>query len=476
MEPHTPKKRRWLNWAVPVLLLVCFLLYFLLGALLPNVNHPTVSQSFAADAAAAVYTSDAPGGEQVRYLPDNQEALELRLAMAEAAEREIILSTFDFDADEPGCQLLSALLAAADRGVTVKVLVDGVSGWLDVYASPWFQALAAHPNTEIKIYNPVSSLLPWKDMYRLHDKYFIVDGQMYLLGGRNSTDLFLGSGYPGQNMDSEVFVRRTEARSGDSMDQLLAYFAEVWSLDACQTVTCTDPAAAGNKAQALREIYAGLPQQFPEAFEADYLAKLETVEAHKITLLSNPVEPENKAPELWCAMTELMRQGDDILVYTPYVILSDEMREDLAAVAADSSSFTLVLNDVTSGANPFGCVDYLNQKEEILATGVTVGEYLGDQSLHTKNVLIDDRLCLVGSFNFDMRSAYLDTELMLVIDSPELNTQLRQSAQDNLDRCRLVSQSGETLGENYVPRDLTGGKKAIYGLLQQLVKPFRCLL
>ena len=95
-----------------------------------------ISRDFEAQAAAAVYTSDAPGGEQVRYLSDNQEALELRLAMAEAAEREIILSTFDFDADEPGCQLLSALLAAADRGVTVKVLVDGVSGWLDVYASP----------------------------------------------------------------------------------------------------------------------------------------------------------------------------------------------------------------------------------------------------------------------------------------------------------------------------------------------------
>ena len=164
------------------------------------------------------------------------------------------------------------------------------------------------------------------------------------------------------------------------------------------------------------------------------------------------------------------------LVYTPYVILSDEMMEDLSAVAADSSSFTLVLNDVTSGANPFGCVDYLNQKDHILSAGITVGEYLGDQSLHTKNVLIDDRLCLVGSFNFDMRSAYLDTELMLVIDSPDLNAQLRQAAQDTLDRCRLVSLEGEVLGEDYVTRELTGGKKVLYGMLRQLVKPFRCLL
>lgn len=476
MEDISPKRRRWRDWAVPGLLLLGFLTYFVLGALLPNLNHPAVSRDFEAQAASAVYTSDAPGTQQVRYISDNREALALRLAMAEAAQREIILSTFDFDADEPGRQLLSALLAAADRGVTVKVLVDGVSGWLDVSSSPWFQALASHPNAEIRIYNPITTLEPWKDMYRLHDKYFMVDREMYLLGGRNSTDLFLGEGYSGQNMDSEVFVRRTEARAGDSVDQLLAYFEEVWALEDCRTVACTDPVAAQNKAMALEELYAGLSRQFPEAFEEDYLAELETVEAHQITLLSNPVEPENKAPELWCAMTELMASGEDILVYTPYVILSDEMTADLAAVTADSSSFTLVLNDVTSGANPFGCVDYLNRKEDLLATGVTLGEYLGEQSLHTKNVLIDDRLCLVGSFNFDMRSAYLDTELMLVIDSPELNAQLRQSAQDTLDRCRLVSQEGEVLGENYVPQALTGGKKALYGLLRQLVKPFRCLL
>ena len=59
-----------------------------------------------------------------------------------------------------------------------------------------------------------------------------------------------------------------------------------------------------------------------------------------------------------------------------------------------------------------------------------------------QNVLVDDRLCLVGSFNFDMRSAYLDTELMLAIDSEGLNAQLRQRAEDDLDHCRLVSAQG----------------------------------
>lgn len=469
-------KGRWLGWAIPPLLLLAFLAYFALGALLPNLRHRSASPDFAAAAQAADYTSDGPAREEVRYISDNREALELRLALAEAAEEEIILSTFDFDADEPGCQLLAALLHAADRGVTVRVLVDGVSGWLDVYASPWFQALAAHPNGEIRIYNPITSLEPWRDMYRLHDKYFIVDGAMYLLGGRNSTDLFLGEGYPGQNIDSEVFVRPAGARSGTSVEQLLDYFEAVWALEVCRPVAVTDPAAAAEKAQALAAIYAALPEAYPAAFAAGYLSDVETVGAGRITLLSNPIQAENKAPELWEALVALMKDGEDILVYTPYVILSEEMMAGLSTVAADSASFTLILNDVTSGANPFGCMDYLNQKEAILSTGITVGEYLGEQSLHTKNVLVDDRLCLVGSFNFDMRSAYLDTELMLAIDSPALNAQLRRKAEDDLERCRLVSQSGETLGARYVPRDLAGGKELAYGLLRRLIRPFRCLL
>ena len=471
-----PRRGRWLDWGVPLLLLLAFLLYLVLGALLPNVRHPSVSSDFQAAAEAAVYTADTPGGETVRYIADNREAMALRLAMAEAAQEEIILSTFDFDADEPGCQLLAALLHAAERGVRVMVLVDGVSGWLDVYGNPWFQALASHPNGEIKIYNPITLLEPWKDMYRLHDKYFIVDGEMYLLGGRNSTELFLGEGGSGQNMDSEVLVRRDDPRPGDSTQQLLDYFDRVWALEDCRTLAVTNPAAAREKAQALAQLYEALPQAYPEAFDPAWLEELEMVETNRITLLSNPIEPVNKAPELWVAMTELLKEGEDILVYTPYVILSEEMLSDLSTVAAGSESFTLILNDPAGGANPFGCMDYLNRKEELLSTGLTVGEYLGEHSLHTKNVLIDDRLCLVGSFNFDMRSAYLDTELMLVIDSADLNAQLRLRAQEDLAHCRQVSLQGEVLGESFVPQTLTGGKALAYEVLRRLIRPFRCLL
>lgn len=95
-------------------------------------------------------------------------------------------------------------------------------------------------------------------------------------------------------------------------------------------------------------------------------------------------------------------------------------------------------NSVEGGANLFGCADYLGQKEKILGCGVEVYETLCGHSLHTKAVLVGDRLSVIGSFNMDMRSAYLDTELMLVIDSPEINAQLRGVIADYQASSRLV--------------------------------------
>ena len=101
-------------------------------------------------------------------------------------------SQFCFNDDEAGQDILSALLNAADRGVDIRVIVDGISGFMDVQHNPWFLALDAHKNAQVRIYNPLNFLKPWDMQARLHDKYLIIDDQMYTLGGRNTTNLFLG--------------------------------------------------------------------------------------------------------------------------------------------------------------------------------------------------------------------------------------------------------------------------------------------
>ena len=102
---------------------------------------------------------------------------------------------------------------------------------------------------------------------------------------------------------------------------------------------------------------------------------------------------------------------------------------------------------------------------------------MGKYSCHTKAFLLDDRLSIVGSYNFDMRSTYQDTELMLVVDCPELNSIIRQEAERDKTYSKTMGEDGDYIyGENYVEKDLSVGKKIFYGILRVVVLPIRRFL
>ncbi len=97
--------------------------------------------------------------------------------------------------------------------------------------------------------------------------------------------------------------------------------------------------------------------------------------------------------------------------------------------------------------------------------------------MHTKTLLIDDRLSLIGSFNWDMRSAYLDTELMLLVDSPTLNAALRAETDEMIGQSRLLMPDGTTAeGEAYTAPAASPVKLILYTLLRPLILPLRYLL
>ena len=130
--------------------------------------------------------------ERAKIIEDNNEALKERIRMISQTKEEIILSTIDFRSDDSGKLILGALIDAADRGVSVNVIVDGVSGFLRMRGNAYFEALAAMPEATVKIYNKVNPLKSYKSMGRLHDKYIVIDRQNYILGGRNTFNYFFG--------------------------------------------------------------------------------------------------------------------------------------------------------------------------------------------------------------------------------------------------------------------------------------------
>ncbi|MDQ9777415.1 hypothetical protein RF400_02170, partial [Acinetobacter baumannii] len=75
---------------------------------------------------------------------------------------------------------------------------------------------------------------------------------------------------------------------------------------------------------------------------------------------------------MWYALTQLMKQGKQVTVYTPYIICGKEMYQDLTDLTANGTDIEIITNAVSSGANPWGCTDYLNQKKNIWNTGVKV--------------------------------------------------------------------------------------------------------
>ncbi len=135
-----------------------------------------------------------------RLLIDGTDTFALHLEIAEKAERTLDVQYFLLREDDTGKLLLDSLLRAADRGVRVRMLIDDAEAF---EADSKIRPLAAHPNIEIRIFNPFivrRELTPlrWAEFvvgsrrlnYRMHNKLFIGDNAVALTGGRNVGDAY----------------------------------------------------------------------------------------------------------------------------------------------------------------------------------------------------------------------------------------------------------------------------------------------
>ena len=106
--------------------LAAALCYIAAGAVLPFVRQPEVTAETMARFEEKEFYAEDPGTERAAVLSDNVDALAERIRLISRAQERIILSTFEFRNDESGKDIMAALLAAADRGVQVQILADGM--------------------------------------------------------------------------------------------------------------------------------------------------------------------------------------------------------------------------------------------------------------------------------------------------------------------------------------------------------------
>lgn len=461
-EGESKKKgRRGRMWKI--ILTVCIIVVIIAVVLIPYLKQPKITEETKKNFSAEKFYGESASGERAKIIPENGEALEERIRMISQAKEEIILSTYDIKADISGKQVLAALLDAADRGVKVSIVTDGVPYVTSIWGNPYFLALAGQENVEIKIYNPLRFWQPWKLMGRLHDKYLIVDRSMYILGGRNTYDFFLGDQPGYQNYDWDILVCVPEGKKDTSLEQVRDYFSSVWKISDCKLygkspIWKWNPSVKTAEGE-LRRRYKEIAKEHPDwIMEKDYTE--ETVEVKKMTLLSNPTHVYAKEPVVFYEMTELMKQADhEVLFHTPYIICNDWMMRQLVEVCEGEKEIRMMTNSVANNGNPFGAMDYRRNRGKIIDTGVQIMEYDDGVSYHGKCFTIDGRLTGIGSFNWDMRSAYLDTELMLVADSEELTRQMNQAMAKYEEKAlKVVDESRYDLKEGQKPRKLSDKK------------------
>lgn len=465
---------------VLIICILAFLLLLILISIFPSTGLPSPYEKRKVEKLleSSFSTRDCYGEtestERAALVDSSSQALSWRLNLIRSAKKEICYTTFDFRADRSGTDVISAFYDAAERGVKVRVLIDGINGFLRLAGNQKIRALAMCPNVEVREYNPAGPLTLWKMQFRMHDKYLIVDNMAYLLGGRNTNDLFLGDFSRLLNTDRELLVYETVPLEDSSLAKLKRYFESVWNLPVSRpSYRWKPPASAGAELQQnWQSLCAGHPGILKSV---DWKAK--TLPVNRITILANPADVSHKKPVLWYQLVHLMQAGKNPIVETPYLICNRTMYQDISNVKKQAGSLKIITNSMESGANFVGCADYAVQRRKAWRTGAEVYELVSAHSSHTKTVLVDDRLSVVGTFNFDMRSTYLDTELMLAVDSAALASQLRQTAEKELEHCKTTVK-GRTIwrGPACPEIRLSCGRHFLYCLVGILHIPIRHLL
>ncbi|MBY6004737.1 phospholipase D family protein [Salipiger bermudensis] len=408
------------------------------------------------------------GRSGVALVSDGPTALALRLGLTQRAERSIDAQYYLLHDDPSGHLFLGQLMRAADRGVRVRLLLD------DMDAAAYDDALAAlarHPKVQIRLFNPfprglarpvVTALEFLRVNRRMHNKSMTFDNVVTLVGGRNIGDEYFAAKDESNYTDLDLLA------AGPLAAQVSAQFDAYWnSAKAVPVGAVSDRGIALAEAREALEarMDAALRTPFGAALAAgrrDWLpeggAQLVWVPAR---LIADPVEKSSRkargsqtvSGQILPYLTGAERE---LFVSSAYFVPRNRGVALLGGLAQRGVDVTVLTNsmDSTDVLSVYG--HYALWRTPLLQRGVDLWELRADSaradrlrlgleetqsSLHTKAFVVDRRYLFVGSFNWDPRSVFINTEMGILIDSPplagEAATLFQQHLQESAYRVRL---------------------------------------
>lgn len=386
-------------------------------------------------------------------LVDGVDALAARLLLARRAEKSIDVQYYLIKNDIVGRAFVLALLDAADRGVRVRLLLD------DMFTSGYdvgMAALHAHPNFEIRIYNPfkrgaagraVSAMTDLARINRrMHNKTFTVDNKITLVGGRNIADEYFGAREDSAFGDLDVLAVGPVVQDVSAMFDL--YWNHETALPAPAFVKKLDDQQAELDAlrQRLKDAYNDVLQsRYANAVRDrvyDYVAEDETIfDWAPYKLVYDPPDKgiKGKASDDSLITTPLAAAlrgaKNETIIVSPYFVPLKSGVNGLSELQASGVDVTVITNSLAAN-NQFAVhAGYKPARKPLLRNGIKLYEVRPDASvagtefvdasgatatLHTKAFIVDREAVFIGSFNFDPRSANLNTELGVIIYDSDL--------------------------------------------------------
>jgi putative cardiolipin synthase len=427
----------------------------------PRVDKP-VSEAVApvVDTAATEYVeaeeqSRPPGHSGFRLLTRPTNALMSRIALADQAAEAIDVQTFLFNDDATGRLVAVRLLDAADRGVRVRLLVDA-------FYSPdpdLVDALDAHRNIEVRLFNPFGSrdpgmlstmgqmLMEFSRLNRrMHNKSFIVDNRVAIIGGRNIGNQYFDASGESNFRDLDLLaigrVVRDASRAFDSY----------WNDET--VVPASAYGSEHNDAGSLAQLRARLDKNLRQFAQSDYAEAIVAELPHGATEVRpgewfwGPAELVSDQPEKVEARGDQpgLRIGprlqqvldaaqSEVVMTTPYFVPGEAEVRHLLGLVGRGVDVSVLTNSLASTDHPTAHGAYSERRRPLVEGGVRLFELKprpeqapseaaeesgGDVTLHAKSFVVDRRYVFVGSLNMDQRSKLLNTEMGVIVDNADL--------------------------------------------------------
>ncbi len=396
-----------------------------------------------------------------RLLDTNEDGLLWRLALIDSARHTIDAQYYLWYGDDSGLLLLERLLQAADRGVRVRLLLDDINLLLRDASTIRLRdqgaaLLDSHPNIELRLFNPWSRRglaaragEALTDMNRLnqrmHHKMLVVDNRAAIIGGRNIGDEYLGLNGAFNFHDLDVLGIGPVAREASAVFD--TFWNSEWVLPAAALKIEANPDDAK---QARTNLRAGLAQRSDLARFAidaqDWSGALSALEGElrvgASEILTDVPEAGAIAQNMLEAIRDLMASAkQELLIINAYIIPTDHGIAILRKLHVDGVHARILTNSLASHDVPAVNSHYKKWRRPILESGAELYEIRPDAAikatvadtppvsskfmgLHSKAMVIDRRWSYIGSMNFDPRSAAINTEMGVLVDSPELGEDL----------------------------------------------------